>query len=279
MIKIEHVEAVRYNKIMSAGRTSPLLLACERVDGSEIDVVVKFATGRECKESSLCAELIASQLAADLALPTPKPLIVNWDGLFTEVVPDDQARKIVASSLPPAFGSTFVTGGFVPWSHERKLMNDGMRQVALGIFFFDAMIGNADRRKEKPNLLVRGEQFRLIDHELAFRDFSLFIKPAPPWDLGALGSLETPGVHILASELVKYAKELKKEGKELDFGSIRGLWAGLSNGQIEGYEAALPPNWIEDRQLAAFAVQRIKDCRDHIDDCVMECRRVLNVGT
>jgi hypothetical protein len=205
MIKIDLVEAVRYNKIMSAGRTSPLLLACERVDGSEMEAVVKFATGRECTESSLCAELIASQLAADLALPTPTPAIVIWDRLFAETLPDEKARELVASSSPPAYGSTYVTDGYEAWSEARKLINVAMRQMALGIFFFDAMIGNGDRRKDKPNLLVRGEHFRLIDHELAFRDYDLWSKPAPPWRLGGVGSFETPGAHIFAAELRKYA--------------------------------------------------------------------------
>ncbi len=279
MIEIERVEASRYHQIMSAGRTSPLLLACERVDGSAMEAVVKFATGGACTESSLCAELIASQLAADLALPTPMPVIVTWDRLFAETLPDKKAREIVVGSSPPAYGSTFVTDGFAAWSEDRKLINNGVRQAALGIFFFDAMIGNADRRKDKPNLLVRGEHFRLIDHELAFCDYALWRKPAPPWSVGGVGSFETPGAHILAAELRKYVRELKREGMELDFGSIRGVWAGLSDGQIEGYEAALPSEWTTDRRLAAFAVQRIKDCRDRIDDCVMECRRVLNVGT
>ncbi len=272
MIQIERVEAVQFHAVMTAGRTSPLLLGCEKSGGNTVEAVVKFATGGECTKSSLCAELIASQLAADLGLPTPTPVIVTWEQAFADSLEDPRARKIVTGSSPPAFGSTFVTEGFATWSAGRKLIGDEFRQMALAIFFFDAVIGNSDRGGMKPNILVRGDSFRLIDHEMAFQDYRLFLKPAPPWALGGINGLVTPGVHIFAVQLIKNAKEL-------DFGPLRGAWAALSDRQIEAYEASLPAEWATDPQLTAFAVARIKECRDRIDDCVAECRRALNVGT
>lgn len=50
MIQIERVEVVQFSAIMIAGRTSPLLLTCEKADGSTIEAIVKFATGRECTQ-------------------------------------------------------------------------------------------------------------------------------------------------------------------------------------------------------------------------------------
>lgn len=214
MIQIEHVEAVQFNQVMTAGRTTPLLLTCERTDGGTIDAVVKFATGHECTHSSLCAELIAAQLAVDLGLPIPTPVIVTWEQAFADSVVDVQARGIIASSNPPAFGSTLVTGGFGTWPADRKLIGETMRQTALAIFFFDGMIGNSDRGGMKPNILVRGDSFRLIDHEMAFRDYMLIVRPTPPWGLGGLNGLVTPGAHIFAAQLSKGAKEL-------DWSSVR----------------------------------------------------------
>jgi hypothetical protein len=37
------------------------------------------------------------------------------------------------------------------------------------------MIGNSDRRGMKPNILVRGDALRLIDHEMAFQDHLLVV--------------------------------------------------------------------------------------------------------
>lgn len=270
MIQIEAVEAIQFHQVMTAGRTTPLLLSCEKADGSTMDAVVKFATGQHCTGSSLCAELIASQLAADLGMPTPKPLIVGWEQAFRESLVDQQARRIVSASAPPAFGSTLATDGFASWPADRKLIGDGMRQMALATFFFDAMIGNSDRGGMKPNILVRGDSLRLIDHEMAFRDYMLIVKPTPPWGLGGLNGMVIPGAHIFATQLAK-------DVKELDFAPIRAAWTSLSDPQIEAYVTVLPPEWIAGHSLPAFAVARIKECRDRIDDCVTECRRVLNV--
>ena len=250
LIQIERVEAIRFNQIMTAGRTSPLLLTCEKTDGSVMEAVVKFATRKECTQSSLCAELIASQLAADLGLPTPTPVIVTWGLAFAEAEGlIERARQIVSGSTPPAFGSTLVTEGFTIWPAGQKLVGREARQMALAIFFFDAMIGNSDRGGMKPNILVRGDSLRLIDHEMAFQDYRLLVNLAPPWALGGLNGAVTPGAHIFAAQLARNAKEL-------DFAPIRAAWADLSDLQIEAYEASLPPEWTTDRLLAAFAVTR-----------------------
>lgn len=269
MILIDRVEAIQFHALMTAGRTSPLRLTCEQADGSTVDAIVKFATGAACTTNSLCAELIAAQLAADLQLPIPKPLIVRWDQAFTTSLEHKEARRIVEASSPPAFGSTLMTDGFLTWPSEKKLVGDALRQMALSIFFFDAMIGNSDRGGMKPNILVRGDTFRLIDHEMAFQDYRLFIKPTPPWAIGGLNGLVSPGAHIFAAQLAKNAGAL-------DFAPTRAAWSALSDHQIEAYETALPPEWTADRSLTGFAVTRIKECRNNIDGCVAECRRALN---
>lgn len=268
MIQIDRVEAVQFNRVMTSGRTSPLLLSCERVGGDLTEVVAKFATGGECTGSSLCAELIAVQLAADLGLPVPSPLIVEWDATFAASLRDPQAQQLVNASRPPAFGSTHVTDGFAVWSAGRQLLQEA-RNMALAIFFFDALIGNGDRRDIKPNILVRGDDFRLIDHELAFRDYMLLAKPAGPWETGGMSAMVVPGAHIFAARLM--------HDRDLAFEPIRAAWSTLSDQQVDAYLAALPPQWLADRSLATFAIRRIKECRDKIDECVAECRRALHV--
>lgn len=46
---------------------------------------------------------------------------------------------------------------------------------------FDTLIDNADRRREKPNLLWRGQDLVVIDHELAFAFSRLIGTPADPF--------------------------------------------------------------------------------------------------
>jgi hypothetical protein len=180
-IEIETVEAIQFHDVMTAGRTEPLRLTCERVGGELVDVIAKFAGGQHCTKDSLCAELIAAQLAANLGLPTPKPLIVNWGDEFVDAINKPDLKLKLRQSICPAYGSTLFTGGFAIWNSQRKLQSIPQKQMALAIFVFDALIGNSDRSTEKPNLMVLGETFRVFDHELAFQDFQLIVKSAAPW--------------------------------------------------------------------------------------------------
>jgi hypothetical protein len=43
-----------------------------------------------------------------------------------------------------------------------------MLPVAAAIFVFDAIVQNADRRVDNANCLVKGNEIRIIDHEMTF---------------------------------------------------------------------------------------------------------------
>jgi len=53
-------------------------------------------------------------------------------------------------------------------------------QTAAEVLVFDAIVQNPDRRADNPNCLVRGDEIRIIDHELAF-SHGLVIGSVPPW--------------------------------------------------------------------------------------------------
>lgn len=271
-IAIETVEAVQFHAVMTSGRTSPLRLTCERIDGEQIDVIAKFVGGQHCTKNSLCSELIAAQLAADLGLPVPPPLLVVWGDDFASSIHDEAAKTILAASRPPAFGSAYFSGGFTVLNSARKFADDEQRQMALAIFFFDALIGNADRSTAKPNMVVRGDQYRIFDHELSFLDHQLIAKPPAPWVVGGFNPSLTPRKHI-------FAAPLHKDMAKLDFASLRDIWAGLSDAKIEAYEASVPAAWLSDATVPSFAIKRIKECRSRIEECITECRRVLDANT
>jgi hypothetical protein len=268
-IEIEVVEAVQFHAVMSSGRTSPLRLTCERSNGEPVDVIAKFAGSQHCTYNSLCSELIAAQLAADLGLPIPPSLLIEWGEDFAASIHDAAAKAIIAASISPAFGSTFLSGGFAIANNAQKFGNAEQRQMALAIFFFDALIGNSDRTIFKPNVFVRGEEYRIFDHELSFLDYQLIIKTPAPWVLGGFNPSLTPRKHIFATQLYKNVAKL-------DFGPIRDAWLGLSDAKIDAYEASLPVAWRSGSTVPSFAIRRIKECRSRIEECVKECRRVLD---
>jgi hypothetical protein len=249
---------------MINGKTGPALLLCQRQDGEEVEVVAKYSAGCERKETSLAAEVVGACLAADLGLPILEPVLVELDPRFIASVPDVQHRDRMAASNFVAFGSKHVTGQYSAWS-SGNLISEAMLPSAAAVFAFDGIIQNPDRREGNPNCLVRGDEIRIIDHELAFAHGLILFWKAP-WKVGGLQNLETPGLHIFRAGL---------RGKAIDYEPIRSAWAALSDTQISAYGNAIPAEWATATNSVASALQLIKDARDNIDACITEIQRVL----
>jgi hypothetical protein len=254
----------RIDRVAVQGRTGPILSACE-ADGEdgEIEVFVKLSAGCDQHVVNLAREAIVACLAADLRLPVPKPWLVEIPSEIIPVVTDSQIADKLRRSCPVAFGSTHSTG-FSAWNNGQRL-SDTMRPVAAGILLFDAIIQNPDRRTENPNCLVRGDELRIIDHELAFAHRLILLWRAP-WILGGMREFETPGRHIFAHEL---------KGAPFDFSEIKARWAALSDARLKEYEGAVPPEWAAARSDIEAALKLIAQARDNIDACIGEVERIL----
>lgn len=249
---------------MANGKTNPALILCQKNDGDEIEVVTKYSSGCEQKEASLAAEVIGACLASDLGLPILEPFLVELDPEFIASVPNNEQRDKMATSNTVAFGSKHVTGQYSVWTNG-NLISEAMLPSAAAVFTFDGIIQNPDRRDGNPNCLVRGDEIRIIDHELAFAHGLILFWKAP-WTVGGLQSFETPGLHIFRAGL---------RGKKIDYQPIRDAWAGLSDAQISAYEAAVPAEWAGAANSVASALQLIKNARDNMDACITEIQRVL----
>lgn len=261
---LTRVSPVEFVRPMRAGRTGPALLLCETADGTPHEVVVKFSGGCDENVVSLAREVIAACLAGDLGLPIPQPFLVEVGPEWSATITDPTIRARAQSSSPIAFGSRLIAGQYAAWS-EGTLINAGMLPAATAIFVFDAITQNVDRRAENPNCLAKGDEIRIFDHEMCFTH-GLIIGWRPPWVLGGLKVLETPGFHIFREQLRQ---------KSLDLVQVRGAWQTLSDLRLSEYGAAIPAEW----SAASAAVQRalalIRDARDNIDDCLAEVQRVL----
>ncbi|MDK9696976.1 MAG: hypothetical protein OEL76_11335 [Siculibacillus sp.] len=264
---LERVTAMEYVAAPGNGRTKPAHLVCEKPDGSTVELMVKASAGCEEGVVHLAREVIAACLAGDLGLPVPKPWLVEIPPAFAAIIPDTDRREKFRASVPVAFGSTLITGQYGTWVPGTRI-TEAMVLTAAAIFTFDAIIGNSDRKVDNANCLVRGDAIRIFDHELCFADALLLrlLRPPPPWALGGLKPLETPGAHIFRAGLV---------GRTVDWPSIEARWQGLSDVRLSAYENAIPPEWAAAMPQAAAAVSLIRDARDNIDGCLNEIRRVL----
>jgi len=261
---LARVSPVDFVRATTSGRTQPALLNCERPDGEFIEVIAKFSSFCDEGVANLVREVIAACLAGDLGLPIPEPVLIEVTDQWIGIIPPGVHRTKFSTSARIAFGSKYAGPQFSLWSPGTRLL-EAIAPVAAAIFVFDGIIQNVDRRSINPNCLVRGDDIRIFDHELAFTH-GMIIGWQPPWKLGALKAMEAPGHHIFRTAL---------RGREIDFQPIRHAWAGLSDARIESYAQQLPNEWAAGAAAAGTAVGLIKEARDNIDACLAEVQRVL----
>ncbi|MBX9860308.1 MAG: hypothetical protein K2Y20_12050 [Sphingomonas sp.] len=183
---------------------------------------------------------------------------------WLDTIADTNWANAARGGSPLAFASKRVPPGFGAWVTRTVLLGP-MVQTAAGIFLFDALSDNPDRRDANPNCLVRGDEMRIIDHELCFSPVPL-LGWRPPWQIGALHLMERPGAHIFRIPLQRHV---------IDWEPIKAAWKGLSDADLDGYQAAIPPEWAIALPAVGGAIEKIRNARDNIDACVIEVQRVL----
>lgn len=238
-------------------------------DGTVVDVVMKLSAGSEIGVSALIAEALASFLAADLDLPVPEPYIVHMSPEFISSISSDQDQQKAAASNRIAFGSRLIQSGFRTWpTDKRSTKIPG--QVLAEIFAFDALIENPDRRREKPNCLVQGDQIAIIDHEAAFPLLLIFNRKNP-WEAGAMRYMTTGQDQHLFYNLLK-------RRKSPDFSRFSQAWKGIDDQRFSEYLSAIPAEWNEKINDAHKIISAMKAVRDNMNLCVEELNRVLGIA-
>lgn len=261
---LETVTATEFVRVATQGRTGPAILTCEDAAGNPVELFCKVSGGCDAGVSSLARESVGACLAADLGLPIPRPYLVDLSPEFADTVPDDTVRQKLLASSAVGFGSLRVPNQFAVWAKGNQI-TDTMVPDAAAILVFDAVIQNPDRRDGNPNCLVKGEELRVFDHELAFMTEQLLFW-TPPWKLGGLSWVGNPGAHIFASGL---------KGREIDYDPIKALWSNLSDTRLTEYQTAIPEAWAGSEAAVQAALKLIRDARDNIDGCLNEVRRIL----
>ncbi len=261
---LEKVEATRFDRVMSKGRTTPLLLAAEYSDGRSVELIGKFSHGGQIGAIGLAREAISAMLAADLDLPVPKPLLVTISDAFIETVPNPAAAALLRQSLRVGFGSSRLPNGYSVWSDGNGVPKRMLAQAAE-IFAFDALIQNADRHPINPNMQVKGEQLAIYDHELAFIwEGVLFWKP--PWEAGGLDNIAQPDRHVFFTAIKSQA---------LDFSRLIGAWEAISDNRLAQYQAALPAEWNGASDMIGKVLGFVRQLRDNIRPAMKEMKKVL----
>lgn len=262
---IRRADAIRYDRRAENGRTQPLRVTVETADAVEHEVFLKVSAAPQLDTTGLCMEALAACVAGHLSLPVCEPLLVEMSPEWIASIQDPALRGILERSEPIAFGSVAAGEGWRPWLTSDAITLD-RRDVARAVLAFDAFTENPDRRPGNPNLLVKRNEFRVIDHELALRVQGLF-PPAHPWRVGGLAWLSEPDRHVLAAGL--------KGTTALDLAPVKTAWSGLTDAVLADCEATVPIQWAAGAGAVTAALAHLKAVRDSIDDCLQELERTL----
>lgn len=166
----------------------PCVFACVDADDHPVgEYVVKFRSKLSNRGSAF--ECIAAHLASHFQIAMPAPALVELDPRLAEAIPDSDVREAVTSSAGGAnFGTRNLESGMTIWPLDRTVP-PALRQTAGEILAFDVMIDNADRSREKPNLLQRGSDLFILDHEKAFAFVRVFGSNYLPFDTTEAGRI------------------------------------------------------------------------------------------
>ncbi|NOT63914.1 MAG: hypothetical protein HOP19_27185 [Acidobacteria bacterium] len=230
-------EARRLHKVMTAGRTHPLVLECmhSNDDGhSHFQTMVVKAVGLpEVTGKSLFNEFFGNLLAREFGLFTPSPGLVNLSERFVRLANASallkQYQLQVRSGL--GVGCEFFDQGFTNVVPGAFLTTEELTQATL-LYAFDLLIQNPDRTARKPNCAFQSQQLIAYDFEMGF-SFLLPIlgKAAPAWQVSAHG---IGAQHVFHPAL---------QGRDLDWQPFITTLRQLTKQRLEQLQDELPAAW------------------------------------
>jgi HipA-like kinase len=224
--------AIVLHKMLTSGRNRPAVFGCVDQDGNPAgEFVVKLSGAMETRDRGPASELIASFLAGHFGILRPEPAAVELhpDLLVWLSKQKPELAQVLRRSAGANFGSAFLTD-VSNWPVGKSLP-DGMLPAAVSIFAFDCLISNDDRRRGNSNVLVRGDDIVVIDHEAAFSFLYLVSARNRSWEVGHLNAVRN---HVFFYQLRR---------QPLDLGNFIARLAALSDGKLESIIRDVPGQW------------------------------------
>ena len=207
-------QAITYEDIqLTGGTTKPVVFTVD-VEGTLTPFVVKVFKKKDIQQYNPTAkECLAHALAAEFDLPQPEVAIIKFDEAVLANIPEEVAQRVKDSGQHYHFGTQYMEGYSI-FNQTYGLQDLDHFEIA-NLFAFDIFIFNTDRRRGKPNLLVKGSDYLLIDHDLSLPIFDTFLDKARKGDFSYLYGNERLHQHLL----LPYLKKQAKKGN-LDFGTF-----------------------------------------------------------
>jgi hypothetical protein len=170
-VRLLHLQAVRYERVLPEGRTHPLLLGCRPPEPGAASVprVVK-ALG--CPEVTahrqLVAEVIGNAFARRMGILTPEPCIVRLDEAVARAVEASLRSEGYLFAPRSGFAAGCEYLKLAPYAPGQYL-NPEQRTQAARLYVFDMLSQNSDRRPAKVNCALGAAGLVAFDFESCFQ--------------------------------------------------------------------------------------------------------------
>ena len=259
------IEAMEAGKIMSTGRTRPMIVrgVCQQ-NGHKGEYVVKLKGSNEMWQGSSLNEILGAFIALELDFQVPEPVIVNISNdLVATMLHRHDNFKIASESLGYNFG-TALQEAYQEMIPGQPITKE-LRVKLLDLFALDVLIGNTDRRIDKPNFLTNGKDLLIYDHELAFSFTQLlpFARNTSPW--------------LIPSDDMKWLSRnfcfQQLKGNSYDFSNFIARLPVLNEEFWEKAEQVIPEEWENEH----FDIIKgyITTIVEHRNQFAIELNRVL----
>lgn len=259
---LPELTAVHLHRQLTSGRSRPAVFGCVDKHGDPAgDYVVKLSASMDLGETAAANEALGSFLANWFHIQHPEPASIRIaPDLVSWLVRQNSALGAQLKASPGFNFGTRVLTNVTTWP-KGKALPEAMLPAAAQVFALDALISNDDRRLENPNVLIRGDEVFVIDHECAFAFLLLLPSKEPPWRLRNRTSLSR---HVFYLQLRKQALALEPFIARL---------AGLGEEQLTKMIDSLPFGWRHDGLSKVSS--HLKEIREHAAEFERELLEVL----
>lgn len=254
---LETWDAIRFERVNHSGRTKPLIIECAKVNPftaryERREFLVKALGLPEVLEQSLFCELVGNWLARELGVNTPAPALVKLSQEFVSIVNAVLKTEGLQLQAGTSVGSEYIKGGFTGFS-STILTVEEVPQATL-IYGFDLLFQNPDRRLEKPNLGILGNNLIAFDFESAFS----FLYPIlgmkyEPWEVS---QSRIGATHILAKQLSQ---------RKIDWQPLIQALEQFDAAKLDALAELLPKKWQGYMPTVKMHLNKLQDSLSRLE--------------
>jgi hypothetical protein len=235
---IDTWHAVRPEKYLRSGRTSPIALRCVRtVAESEEDApgsvsygtfLVKAIGRPEVTHDLLFREAMGTLIAREIGVPAQTPALVIIDDETAGAINAGLTENFVSEGI--AFGVEYVHGGVSGIVAGSQLPLPLLPQAAM-LFALDMVIQNPDRTPTNPNCGFVGNSLVVYDFDMSFSFLLALGRQPKPWETSKFGLAQK---HLFYSDL-----KARPQGWE----PFLERFQGLTESTLARMVGCLPGGW------------------------------------